>query len=70
MIKPSLDELMEKVDSKYTLVVVSAKVARKLTEREQPGEEEEKPRINPVSLALQEVSTGSVAWERSKSGIK
>ncbi|MGI6686108.1 MAG: DNA-directed RNA polymerase subunit omega [Bacillota bacterium] len=68
MIKPSLDELMKKVDSKYTLVVVSAKIARKFTENEQP--EESKPRANPVSLALQEIVKGQITWERTKVGIK
>jgi len=68
LIKPSLDELMQKVDSKYTLVVISAKVARKFTENEQP--EEAKPRTNPVSLALHEIAKGQVKWERTKVGIK
>lgn len=68
MVKPSLDELMKKVDSKYTLVVISAKVARKFTENEQT--EETKPRTNPVSLALHEIVKGQVAWERTKVGIK
>ncbi|HHT62802.1 MAG: DNA-directed RNA polymerase subunit omega [Bacillota bacterium] len=68
MIKPPLDELMPKVDSKYTLVVVCAKIARKFTENEQP--EETKPRTNPVSLALHEIAKGQVSWERTKIGIK
>jgi DNA-directed RNA polymerase subunit omega len=68
LIKPSLDDLMKKVDSKYTLVVISAKIARKFTENEQP--EESKPRINPVSQALHVVAKGDVKWERTKVGIK
>ncbi|MDD2498611.1 MAG: DNA-directed RNA polymerase subunit omega [Desulfitobacteriaceae bacterium] len=68
MIKPSLDELMKKVDSKYTLVVVSAKRARTLTEN-QPDQEELKI-ANPVSIALKEIVDDNVGWERTKSGIK
>lgn len=67
MIKPSLDDLMKKVDSKYTLVVISAKIARKITEEQ--GENLD-PKINPVSVALQEVADGYVGWERTKVGIK
>jgi len=68
LIKPSLDDLMKKVDSKYTLVVISAKIARKFTENEQA--EESKPRTNPVSQALHVVAQGDVKWERTKVGIK
>jgi len=67
LIKPSLDELMKKVDSKYTLVVISAKIARKLTEGQT---ESTSTRTNPVSVALKEVVEGHVGWERTKSGIK
>ncbi len=31
MIKPTLDELLEKVDTKYTLVILSSKIAREIT---------------------------------------
>lgn len=68
MIKPSLDELMKKVDSKYTLVVVSAKRARTLTENQ--TDQEELKTANPVSIALKEIVDDNVSWERTKSGIK
>jgi len=68
LIKPSLDDLMKKVDSKYTLVVISAKRARRITEAQTDVNESVK--FNPVSLALQEISDGQVLWERTKSGIK
>lgn len=68
MIKPSLDQLMTKVDSKYTLVAVAAKIARRLTE-EQP-ELANSRTTNPVSIALREIAEGYVAWERTKIGIK
>lgn len=68
MIKPSLDELMKKVDSKYTLVVIAARRARRLTE-EVPELANSKS-VNPVSIALKEVANGDVVWERTKVGIK
>lgn len=67
MVKPSLDELMTKVDSKYTLVVICAKIARKLTEEQTDNLN---PRVNPVSVALGEIADGFVGWERTKVGIK
>lgn len=67
MNKPTLDELMPKVDSKYTLVVISAKRARKITEKLADTDE---AKINPVSIALKEVCDGQIFWERTKSGIK
>ncbi|MCR6544605.1 DNA-directed RNA polymerase subunit omega [Dehalobacterium formicoaceticum] len=70
MIKPSLDELMEKVDSKYTLVEICAQIARRITEEEME-QENNRPRMNPVSSALWEIADGYVTWERTKtSGIK
>lgn len=59
MVEPSLDELLEKVDSKYTLVTVSSKRARKIMENYENSLE------NPVSLALREVADGKVTWIRN-----
>jgi DNA-directed RNA polymerase subunit omega len=70
VIEPSIDPLMEKVDAKYTLVEIAAKIARRITEEEM-DREDERPRMNPVSKALWEIAEGKVTWERSKpSGIK
>lgn len=52
MLKPNIDELMEKVDSRYTLVMVVAKRARQLIEtHEQLIETESK---KPISIAVEE----------------
>jgi DNA-directed RNA polymerase subunit omega len=71
MNKPSLDELMERVDSRYTLVV-SAKRARRLTEAMLHQDPEEKPEMagKPVSAALHEVVQGKIKYRRTKQGIK
>ena len=68
MKQPSLDVLMSKVDSKYTLVVVAAKRARAIME-EQPSDSLGKG-IKPVSLALDEIADGKLGFERTREGIK
>lgn len=69
MNQPSLDRLMEKVDSKYALVVLAAKRARAITEKADPlvGNPWSK---KPVSIALQEIYEGKVHYEQPKGGIK
>ena len=60
MVDPSIDYLAEKVDSKYTLVILAAKRARELT----------KPTINApekeVSTALKEIADDTITYERTK----
>ncbi|NLI12792.1 DNA-directed RNA polymerase subunit omega [Pelotomaculum propionicicum] len=68
MIQPSLDELMEKVDSRYTLVVVAAKRARTLTDR--GNAKEESAVRKPVTTALMEIAQNKVGYKRTKIGIK
>ncbi|MDO7786196.1 DNA-directed RNA polymerase subunit omega [Desulforamulus aquiferis] len=68
MNKPSLDELMGKVDSRYTLVVAAAKRARMLTEDEMKTNQP--LRVKPVTLALEEISDGYVCYKRIKAGQK
>lgn len=64
MIYPSIDSLINKVDSKYTLVIAAAKRARMLNENS--------PRlvdstsIKNVSVALEEIETGKIGYERIK----
>jgi DNA-directed RNA polymerase subunit omega len=52
MLKPNIDELMEKVDSRYTLVMVVAKRARQLIEKNEPLVESESTK--PISVAVEE----------------
>lgn len=68
MRQPSLDVLMNHVDSKYTLVVAAAKRAREITEGgASPLDTESK---KPVSVALEEIAQNKVSFERTKTGIK
>lgn len=68
MKQPSLDVLMSKADSKYTLVVATAKRARALME--DPDFEEISQGVKPVSMALDEIADGRFRFERTREGIK
>lgn len=60
MVDPSIDYLAEKVDSKYTLVILAAKRARELTKPELNVSEKE------VSTALKEIADDTITYERTK----
>ncbi len=68
MLYPSIDSLVNLVDSKYTLVVVTAKRARKLQAKtiNQPGAS---TTMN-VSRALWEIADDKIHFVRNKEGIK
>ncbi|MDU4961458.1 MAG: DNA-directed RNA polymerase subunit omega [Sporomusaceae bacterium] len=68
MIHPSLDMITDKVDSKYTLVVLTAKRAREIVAGS-PATVESKSN-KPVTLALEEIMQNHVSYERTKVGIK
>ena len=68
MIYPSLHMLMDKVDSKYTLVAVAAKRARELVDGDASLVESKSNK--PVTVALDEIAQGRLKYERTKSGIK
>lgn len=68
MNQPSLDELMEKVDSRYTLVVVAAKRARILTETEDTNFNGTARK--PVTEALMEIAQNKVKYRTTRQGIK
>ena len=54
MILPSLSDLMKKTDSRYSLVIATAKRARMLSEEDPEGCEK------PVSTAIDEIYNGEV----------
>jgi DNA-directed RNA polymerase subunit omega len=68
MIEPSINSLMKKVDSRYTLVVAAAKRARQLTEGAAKLTicSSEKP----VTVAVNEISEDKVTYSRTKNVIK
>jgi DNA-directed RNA polymerase subunit omega len=61
MKQPSLDVLMGKVDSKYTLVIVVAKRAR--TIMEEAKHEDLAKGMKPVSISLEEISQSKFSYE-------
>lgn len=66
MLYPSIDSLLEKYDSKYTLVSVVAKRARKI--RENSNMLIEKPKSRKyVGVALEEILAGKVNYQKGKS---
>ncbi len=68
MNRPSLDELMKKADSRYTLVVVAAKRARALVDKENEGITPEPGK--PVTRALREIAEDRLQFRQTKDGIK
>lgn len=60
MLDPSIDELQEQIDSKYTLVILSARRARDLSNSEEPLLENAKSQKN-VGVALEEIRAGKLS---------
>jgi DNA-directed RNA polymerase subunit omega len=79
MIK-NIDELLKKVDSKYTLVILGAKRARQISNYlNSVGKSEldkaKGPSISdiskkPLSIAFSEIAEDKVAYKRNSDGIK
>lgn len=68
MINPSIDTLVTKVDSKYTLVVLAAKRAREIMDGSTSLVDSKSNK--QVTIALEEISQDKITFERTKSGIK
>ena len=82
MIEPKIENLLESVDSKYTLVLLGAKRARQInsyftqlgegvaefTPPQVPLSAERAPKS--LSIALREIAQGKVTYERTADGIK
>ncbi|RJQ28296.1 MAG: DNA-directed RNA polymerase subunit omega [Peptococcaceae bacterium] len=68
MNQPTLDQLLHKVDSRYTLVVLAAKRARTITES--LSAESDGAGVKPVTVALKEIVDDKVKYRRTRMGIK
>jgi len=64
-----LDRLMDKVDSKFTLVNVVTKRAKQLN-NDAPALTDKVNPNKPVSTAFHEVAEGKIAYTRTREGIK
>ena len=70
MRQPSIDKLTDRLDSKYGLVVATAKRARELTNGGRPAIDVAGDIKKPVSIALEEIANGKLDIDEPKGGIK
>lgn len=65
MLYPSINHLLEKVDSRYTLVVAAAKRAREIID----GSEKliKVPSPKPVTIATHEIAEDKIQYRRLES---
>ncbi|WP_420837930.1 DNA-directed RNA polymerase subunit omega [Calorimonas adulescens] len=68
MIYPAINDLLERVDSRYTLSTLVAKRARQLVDGAPKFVDIDS--TNPVTIATYEVYEGKITYERQKYGIK
>jgi len=68
MIYPPINKLMERVDSRYTLVVVTAKRARNIAEGSPKLTECNSDK--PVTVAVHEIAEGKIKYRRTKDSVK
>lgn len=83
VIKPEIDELMSKVDSKYTLCIIAAKRARQINDLNHMLQSQALQAMTaaevaelrggnakPLTLALEEIAKGIVSYERTQESYK
>ncbi len=68
MTNPTILQLLEKADCRYTLVVEVAKRARQLVDGIPPLVDAKERENMPVSLAIDEVNRGLISYERTTDG--
>ena len=66
MTDPTILQLLEKADCRYTLVVEVSKRARQLVDGVPPLIDAKDKENMPVSIAMDEVNRGLIAYERSQ----
>ena len=62
IVNPTIVELSEKVDSRYTLVVEASKRARQLVDGDQPLVDPKD--MKPLKIAIEEINRGLLTYER------
>ena len=68
MVEPTIDELLAKADSKYSLVCAAAKRAREIVDGAEPLNSGDAKK--PVTIALQEIGEDKIKYEQTTEGIK
>lgn len=64
MVKPTVKELLEKVDNRFELVAVTAKRARQIADGDKVLTDVEEE--SPVTLAANEIAEGKVEVEKEE----
>lgn len=68
MIEPPINSLLEKVDSRYTLVILAGKRARQLVNGAHKLTKCNSEKA--VTIAVNEINENMITYVRTKSGIK
>ena len=68
MVKPTVNELLEKIDDSYQLVIVTSKRARQLAEGAEPLTNKKEDSF--VTLAAQEIAEGEVGIKEENSEVE
>ena len=63
IVQPSINELTQKVDCRYTLVVEASKRARELVDGEQPMLTKTDD-MKPLKIAVEEINRGLLTYSR------
>lgn len=61
MTEPSVDELLKKVDSQYTLVIMASRRARAINDEQVTSQKKTR---KPVTVALEEILHDKVTYQR------
>lgn len=64
LVEPGINKLLEKADSRYTLVIETAKRARQIAQGEEPLVECASE--NPVTIAAYEIAEGKVTYTKKE----
>ncbi|CAM2824143.1 DNA-directed RNA polymerase subunit omega [Clostridium sporogenes] len=68
MINPSIVNLLEKVDDRYSLVTITSKRSRQLIDGAKPLVDIDSTK--PVTVAIHEIHEGKITYKTVKEGIK
>lgn len=68
MTQPPINELLNKVDCKYTLAVEAAKRARQLIDGNKPLCDV-KYTTKPLTIAIEEINAGAVTYSREDDNV-
>ena len=63
MINPSITELLEKVEDRYSLVIVTSRRARQIIDGSKPLTSSKSKK--PLTLAIHEVEEGTVGYHKN-----